>query len=261
MMRCMLWQDVMCWWPRVVVMLSVAVAAGPSPAVWAESAATQPAGADGAESRRRDPVLAALASENYAARQRATRRLMREGAIDNGRLAELFRQARVPEQRHRLLDVARHRLIARMCRRRFDGDQRGALGVMHRTAEGEALPNLDRAAVEVIQTLAGFPAYAHLEPGDLILGLNGQTLPPTHTAERFEQLIKQQRNGERIELLIQRDGDEKRLAFELGAMQGLQAVYNPGDLSLREPFGRAWQRQRRALLAEGQGQAEAAQPR
>lgn len=201
-------------------------------------------------------ILAELGSDDYATRVRATARLLADDELESSRLAELYAAAETLEQRHRLIDVARHHTIRRMRQRIFErADERGSLGVNFALIRPADLPRLERSAIMVVRPLAGFPAYPHLQPGDLIVGVNGNPMPRHMMTEDFRDMIQRHPRGERITLTIDREGErlEKRIA--LASIQALNSVYfhSPAHMQprLSPIFREAWESAREQLVAHG----------
>ncbi len=217
----------------------------------AQPAATQPSA--NRPTTELDP-LAGLASEDYETRCRATERLLRDDELEDAAVDDLYRRATTDEQRQRLLNVARHHLIRRMCEKIFNrASEQGAVGIYHRQVAADALPQVDRPAIEVIQVMPGFPAYGVLRSGDVIVAVNGKPLPLENITEHFQRLIQNKRRGEEITLTIQRDDERLERSFKLGSLQALKQVYLSDGvrLGLRPPFREQWQARRDALIAKG----------
>lgn len=201
-------------------------------------------------------VLQGLASDDYATRQRMTEQLLRDDQLTVDRVTTLYAAAETPEQRHRLLDVARHHAIRQMRRDAFDqpGD-RGAVGMTHRrdALPPGAVPGLDTPAVEVIQPMPGFPAYAHLRRGDLVIALDGEPLYREQTMSHFNRVLQSHKPGQELDMTIHRDGQRLELTLRLAAFETLNLVYNPTlpDMMLRSPFREQWLNARAELLAKG----------
>ncbi|MFW6058949.1 MAG: PDZ domain-containing protein [Phycisphaeraceae bacterium] len=217
---------------------------------------TGPCFAQSAPGDRVRATLQALASPDYAVRERTTWRLLRDDDLSARHIADLYAAAETPEQRHRLLDVARHHAVRRMRDRAFDapGD-RGAIGMTHHreALPPGSVPGLDLPAIEVIQPMPGFPAYTYLRPGDLIVGLDGENLPVEDTMGHFKRVLQSHRPGQRVQLTIHRAGELHEHALRLASYEALNLVYNAGAarMPLRSPFREQWLQTRADLLAEG----------
>lgn len=77
-------------------------------------------------------------------------------------------------------------------------------------------PLLQPAGIEVAGVVQGAPAFGVLEKGDVIVGINGETIK---TLEDFEKAINGTRPGEVITLTVLRNGEEKSLSLKLGARE------------------------------------------
>lgn len=194
-------------------------------------------------------VLTALASATFAAREAASSALLQDDAVDVSKLRELFAQAREPEQQHRLLTVAMHHLVRQLAQARTLANEPGSLGLVHQTVQAGAVAGLEQPAVQVLTTLPGFPAYAHLQVGDLILAVDGQAFTEDITAEMFRDAIKGKQAGERIHLTLLREGKQMDTQFKLGSLLALQSIYDPANMSLREQYAQQWASLRDELLA------------
>jgi hypothetical protein len=101
--------------------------------------------------------------------------------------------------------------------------------------------------------LPGFPAYALLEPGDIIVDFAGEPIPQNMTPTQFQQTIKTFQNGQSVGLVVVRDGAAEHILFRLGPGQGLGEVYDTGGVTLKEPYETSWATLRtemRALVGE-----------
>jgi C-terminal processing protease CtpA/Prc len=200
-------------------------------------------------------VLDRLNDDDFRVRQAETRRLLSDEALTQGDLNHLYSSSSTLEQRHRLLLIARHHMISRLMQERL-GDQAGpgSMGLSHQvvqvTVPGEASP---RTGVLVVMTLPGFPAYALLEPGDIIVDFAGEPIPQNMTPTQFQQTIKTFQNGQSVGLVVVRDGAAEHILFRLGPGQGLGEVYDTGGVTLKEPYETSWATLRtemRALVGE-----------
>lgn len=197
-------------------------------------------------------TLDRLNDDDFRVRQAETRRLLADNALTQDDLNHLFSLSTTPEQRHRLLLIARHHMINRMMRERLgDQDGAGSMGLSHHmvqvTVPGDASP---RSGVFVAMTLPGFPAYALLEPGDVIVEFAGEPIAQNTTPDQFKDAIKKFQNGQQIGLNIVRDGRVEHILFRLGSSQGLGEVYDDsGGIKLKEPYGTSWSALRSKMRA------------
>ncbi|MEZ6190320.1 MAG: PDZ domain-containing protein [Phycisphaerales bacterium] len=200
-------------------------------------------------------ILDRLNDDDFRVRQAETRRLLADDALTQDDLNHLYSSSSTLEQRHRLLLIARHHMISRLMQERL-GDQAGpgSMGLSHQVVQvavpGEASP---RTGVLVVMTLPGFPAYALLEPGDIIVDFAGEPIPQNMTPTQFQQTIKTFQNGQSVGLVVIRDGAAEDILFRLGPGQGLGEVYDTGGVTLKEPYETSWSNLRanmRALVGE-----------
>ena len=219
-------------------------------------------------------VMDNLADERYEVRQRQTRQLLREAELDLRAIVQLYVQAELAEQRHRLRAVLRHHVLLRHRERNQPGGG-GALGISHRGLTAEQAGRIGRPVVEVLATMPGMPAYVELEPGDMIIGFDGQSLeleaggdgeatirqpqagrPAVHIAGqpvaqnvtlRLSQLIQRRSPGSEIELTIIRAGREQRLRVTLTGNDALRTMYDDQDHRLQGEYATGWTRFRDGL--------------
>jgi PDZ domain len=211
---------------------------------------------DTAESDGR--VLAGLGDGDYHVRQAATRRLLSDDTLSRDDLDRLYAASETPEQRHRLLRVARHHVIRRMIRKKYDGQAGpGSMGLSHQVIPASAMGDPARTGVLVVMTLPGFPAYAALEPGDVIIDFAGQPLPEKLTSAQFPQLIRAHMTGEQVRLTVLRDGETLEVMFKLEHGQALGEVYDANGLRLAAAYRQAWQTRRAEMEGLVQDDAEA----
>ncbi len=192
-------------------------------------------------------VLAQLDDDEYFVRQAATRRLLTDETLTQEDLDRLFLASESLEQRHRLLRVARHHLLRRMIAQRFNGPaDPGSMGlshvVVHLPADEDG--GEPRAGVMAALTLPGFPAYALLEPGDVIIEFDGQPIPGKMLGAAFPNMIRSRQAGQDIWLTVFRNGETERIRFRLGNGLALSEVYGTKSVALNEPYRQAWQTQR-----------------
>ena len=167
-------------------------------------------------------------------------------------LDRLLVASETPEQRHRLLRVARHHVIRRMIEENF-GELAGpgSMGLSHHVVrvtgpDGEA----DRTGVMVVMTLPGFPAYAMLEPGDVIVDFAGEPIPRRMSPQQqFPNMIRTHQSGDTIDLTVMRNGQAKRLQLTLCQGQALAQVYDRDGVSLNEPYRSRWAAERARVQA------------
>ncbi len=194
-------------------------------------------------------ILARLNDPDYSVRHAETNRLLLDSNLTEADIERLYAQSATPEQQHRLLRVARHHLIRRMMEENY-GDQPGpgSMGLSHHVVE-VSVPNTQnpQTGVLVVMTLPGFPAYALLDPGDVIIGFAGEPVPSNISPSRFQQMIRNYQAGQTISLTVVRQGDRHRLSFRFGYAQGLGEVYDTSGVTLNEPYRSSWAKLREKL--------------
>ncbi len=203
-----------------------------------------------AQAQPLDPValLADLDSPDYAVRSTATQTLLAAPHIDDDEWGELFAQARSPEQRHRLLAAARHHLLATLRRKEFPERGPGSLGMTQRVITPAERLQTGRAGVLVNSTLPGFPAYAHLLPGDLIVAINGTPIDTDVSDDRFQQLVQLNPAGQTVTLTLVRDGQDLDRQITLASFEALARMYERGDMGVSARFEVQWRQWRDRLV-------------
>lgn len=200
-------------------------------------------------------VLADLGSEDFALRQYVTQRMLQDNGLTQDDLDRLFAKSQTPEQRHRLLRIARHHDIRRMIEVRFqDQASSGSMGLSHavvrvQVTEDDESPAESRAGIMAALTLPGFPAYATMHPGDVIIEFDGQPMPDKVTGPMFQQMIQGRRAGDTIDLTIVRSGIVDRIEMTLSNSQALGEVYHSSGVVLNSPYREQWAKTREAMLS------------
>ncbi len=213
----------------------------------------------GAQQALPGDVLARLGSDDFVVREAASQELLKMAQPDVEALGRLFRDASLPEQRHRLRSVIEHHVMAKIIRERFNLPSDGAIGLQHQEAPAEQLPGLGRPAIRVVATYPGFPGYVHTRVGDLILAVDGREIlvgPGESLIERFRDLIKVKRSGEQITLRILRDGEVVTERFTLSSLDALNQVYNQTALAFNNQALIYAQRRRELQRVLGGGEHE-----
>jgi hypothetical protein len=211
-----------------------------------------------------ESVLRSLADADYETRERATRALLADDALSVADLTRLYAASTLPEQRHRLLDAAHHHFIRRLVEQQFpvagNRDARRAVGSLGLSllrsvgpAENIEGPDAGRSAARVGLTYPGFPAYVWLQPGDLIIAVDGLPLPASDDAEvvqtRFVQLVQRHAAGESIKLTLYREGKRMEVTSKLAPYEALTQLYVQAELSLMPNLQQRWLTERRRITA------------
>ncbi|MCC6581573.1 MAG: PDZ domain-containing protein [Phycisphaeraceae bacterium] len=142
--------------------------------------------------------LAELADPRWDVRQNATRRLLQADDLTDEQMDAMYAAATLPEQRQRLRDIALHHMLRRM-QPTFPGKAGdGSLGLKFQPLAADERPETRGAGIGVVATYPGFPAFAYLQPGDVILsvgdrpvteGLNGKWFPSQVQACPLDQTL------------------------------------------------------------------------
>jgi len=185
-----------------------------------------------------DQLVEMLSHDRYEMRQRASTELMIREDVTDEQLGEAIRQADTPEVRHRLVRIAMHHFFANLegepgpAALQLNADA-AAIGVSfshgQRNAEQMVIhphqhPLLESPAMLIAYVFPGFPAYAHLQPGDLITAVNERTFGNNLTYESFAETIRQFKPGERISMDVVRGGRKKRVHLRLAHHRRLDIV-------------------------------------
>ncbi len=193
-------------------------------------------------------LVTALASDDMAERDAATRQLMLRH-LSEEQLRSAFNLAEMPEQRHRLLRVARHQFYRdRVPVPEGVDDDHGSIGIAMRIERPEDHPTLEHGGMGVESVLAGFPAYVYLKPGDIIFAIDGKPLPRNITSEAFQRLIRSHRPGEMMSVQVLRGQERLRVRFEAGSGAKLAALHSPTVVTGVPAENISWSSFRRSLL-------------
>jgi hypothetical protein len=206
-----------------------------------------------------ETILGELANESYETRQRATQALLADDGLTVDDLKRLYAASTLPEQRHRLLDAAQHHFVRSLIEAQFPptGEAVGSLGISllksvgpTETPEG---PDAGRTAARIGLTYPGFPAYVWLRAGDLIVAVNGATLPTTDDPDtvqrRFIELVQKNKAGQSIKLTVYREGQRLEVSVKLAPYKALQVFYEQAELSLMPNIAARWDGLRRQIVA------------
>ena len=152
-----------------------------------------------------------LGSADWQLRQTATQRLMDQGPEIYEPLRQAFRHGKQYEIRRRIKRIARELRVSELL-----GPTRGFLGIQHpRNAQysrGNARIPPGATGLLIMDVIPWTAAAAAgLEPGDLLMALNGRRATTEHTALSFPDWIKLQQPGTRCRFGILRGGTGWRL--------------------------------------------------
>lgn len=173
--------------------------------------------------------------------------------LDHEALRALYAAAQHPEQRHRLLTVARHHVLRLVRQERFKDAGRGAIGIQHQSFAAGELSRLNQPGLLVVKTFPGFPGYTRLQAGDLIVGIDGQAfatgLSANMAANEFINEIQRRQAGGVVRLEVYRDAEKVSVSIQLASLSALQAMYrNAGQL--QQPFADAWTVQKQKIVSQ-----------
>ena len=178
-----------------------------------------------------DDTLAKLGDDDYAVRQSTWRRLLDDPDLTSEQIDLLYAASTTCEQRHRLLDVARHHLLRQIGREQFTDGAEACLGVGLGPIAQDKLAGIDLPASCIIRTYPGLPAFACLLAGDIILAVDGQR-PEGRRDNRdnrfFIERIKAHRPGDEMRLTVRRDGRELEITVKLADRRALDGLYDVG---------------------------------
>jgi C-terminal processing protease CtpA/Prc len=176
-----------------------------------------------------DTLLDALNHDEYPVREQATADLLADETLTAKRIDALFADAWSPEQRHRLVDIARHHFIRDIIRTEFGHGEQGSLGVTISPGEIGQVAGLNQPGVFITRTHPGFPAYTKLKTDDLILAVNGNAPGPELTGGQLTsyliERIKGYAAGEHVAMTIYRDGARHEVDIQLASRAALDAIY------------------------------------
>ncbi|MAG17068.1 MAG: PDZ domain-containing protein [Pirellulaceae bacterium] len=204
-------------------------------------------------------LMGQLSRFDYASRQRARKRLLLRDDLTEQGYKRLIDQAKFPEQRHRILDAARHHMLRKSIVRDFQGHVPGSLGVRLHEASDEATLRAGAPAVRLGATMPGFPAYASIEPGDLLVAVNQQNIPVGKTArsglaEVVSQMIRTNIADREITLTVFRRGRLVDVRVTLAPYNALdsrtqKSIFTPYG-HLRPKYQLEWRELRARLVAD-----------
>ncbi len=219
--------------------------------------------------RPREEVVALLNDNDFAVRQSAQSHLLADNTIDREAIKAMLTQATTDEQRYRLLHVAEHHVMREIreaefgeaaARREDNGlfaaRQSASVGFSYQPVLAQDNDQTRSPAVIVTSTMPGFPGHALLEPGDMIIAVDGQNFPGYRdrmdVTGWMKNRISLHQSGETIVLTVLRQG--KALNISLVCVQGaaLMAMYstNAFDAAFREkPYEDRWAAARQELAA------------
>ncbi len=196
-----------------------------------------------------DQVLHHLSDDDFQIRQEMTFQLLLDDSLSLNTVASWYDAAQTPEQKHRLLAVARHHALRHLRLSRARAHDTGAIGLTHDIILPSEHHELKTPAIHVMHTLAGFPGHLHLRPGDLIVAFDGNPLPEDLGRAGFNKLIQSRSAGQVVEMTLLRDRQRLAVWLRLAGLSELTSFYDPSSLELRQPFNGQWHQIRSAIIS------------
>lgn len=185
-------------------------------------------------------ILTQLGHRDYAQRQLAWRQLLADQDLTQKQIDHLYARTTSLEQRHRLLDVARHLLLRRIAEQVGADEKVAALGVGLAPVEHGQISGLEQGGCYVIKVYPGLPAFALLAAGDMILAIDGAKLTERSRGKEidfFIDAIKARAPGDEIDIEVLRDGRTLHVKVKLASLAALRMLYDEQLLQRRLQFG------------------------
>jgi len=206
-------------------------------------------------------VLAQLGHDDWVVRQQAWRQLLANADLTGSQIDSLFTRAANAEQRHRLLDVARHHLLRQIGSRQSAKGEQACLGVGLLPIDPGRIKGLDQPASYIDRTYPGLPGFVWLVPGDIIVAIDGQrpsSRQPGQMHSFFTDRIKAHRPGDPVTITVRRDGKTLDVDVRLSDRDVLLWLYGerqnmPAGGTLRPEYLLKWQTRRRELIGLNAG--------
>ncbi|MCC7193807.1 MAG: PDZ domain-containing protein [Phycisphaeraceae bacterium] len=193
-------------------------------------------------------LLRDLQSPDYAVREEASHRMLTDEAFDQPTFLRLYASASLPEQRERILDASRHHFlrVVQEDATKVGGASSMGLTLLPMIAPGE-VAGVTQPAARVGITYPGFPAYAMLRPGDLILSLDGREVPGTDAGgiSMFIEMVKAHPLARSAKVGVLRDGKRIEVTMRLASRVALQSIYQMDGETLRPELAARWAEQAR----------------
>jgi len=219
-----------------VALVTGMAGADPSPPESADDGPAADAASRHALSETYRDAMRKMRSSSYADREEATRTLLADTDLTLERIDQLRTVATTPEQQQRLSRLAEHHLIREMWQSARIDNQPPHLGICVEAVLPEMDHRLATPAVHVRAVMIGFPANGLIEPGDLIVAMDGRPIAhhgsPIKTAAAFEQKVQEKRVGQLIRLKVLRDAGSHTVRYRLPSKTAVQIFFNPstGDM-------------------------------
>ncbi len=228
----------------VMHILAVSVLAGGTlpaaaqPAVEPDPPAAQPEPQpdEAAPAPTREELVERLADPEYAVRAGATAALLRDNTLDEPALRAMLElpTSSDPERRRRLLIVAEHHLMRAIIRAWTEENtpigvrESAAVGFSYNPLLPDKNPYGEDAGLIILATMPGFPGYAYLQPGDVVLSIDGKTTR-VGTIESVRRWVRSaigaHLDGGTVRMTIQRGEDTLELAMACIGIDALNEMY------------------------------------
>lgn len=169
-----------------------------------------------AEEAALERALVAWGSDEYEVREAASQAMRESLEVSDDALSRAIRERPLSaEQRERAQEAMRDRFFA---------GPRPALGVRMRGL-------LDAAGVAIEGVLEPFPAHKVLKAQDIVLSIDDVVLEPGPDTSRLSQAILSRNPGDRVRLVVVREGQRLELETALGRLDQLDSSGAPPNLS------------------------------
>ena len=220
----------------------------------------------------REAVVEALGHEDFAVRESAEAILLTDNTLGKAEIKALIDAADSPEVRQRLLRVAEHHVLREMRERDFGANARPAdpelprvqldpapasIGYSYEPVMAHENPQMQVPGVRVIATMPGFPGYAHLRQGDIIVQIAGQGLSPNHQHHDITNWVRWRISahaaGDTMAMTVLRGGEAIQIELVCAQGMALDHMYTTDAFETaarKEPYKQQW-RQARAELVKG----------
>jgi hypothetical protein len=184
----------------------------------------------------REELVERLADPEYAVRAAATAALLRDNTLDEPALRAMLElpTARDPERRRRLMIVAEHHLMRTIIHAWTEENTpigaraSAAVGFSYNPLLPDKNPYGEDAGLIILATMPGFPGYAYLRPGDVVLSIDGKTTR-VGTIESVRRWVRSaigaHLDGGTVRMTIQRGEDTLELAMPCTGIDALNEMY------------------------------------
>lgn len=170
-----------------------------------------------------------LDDDDFEVREAGTTALMLRQDFDDIHMVGALRGATSPEMRHRLTEVAMHRYFQRINPGQGGPiPDSGSLGVdiePRNIVRPDQYAQLKHPAMLISKTKPGFPAFALLRSGDMIIAIAGKPFPDDLDQATFIAMIQEYNPGEVMQLTVLRRGKEVSVPVRLDSRHRLEQVH------------------------------------